>query len=224
MDAEQFKRSIEALGINLTDEQLKQFQRFEDALYEANKVMNLTRVPQEECWRRHFLDSLLFHDLISPFATVLDLGTGPGFPAWPLACARPDLAITALDSNSKMLSFLQGIFLPNLSVVKARAEEWNERESFDFVTGRAVAPLSAQLEISAAFCKIGGRVVPMRAASDSEAIQAVNCRPLGLRSVRVEERPLPGTDVIRLFPIYEKFQSTQSGYPRRWAELKRKPL
>jgi len=224
MDAELFARSVEGLGFHSSADQLRLFAAFEGALYAANEVMNLTRVPRDECWQRHFLDSLLFQDLIPLGATVLDIGTGPGFPAWPLACARPDLAVTALDSNSKMLGFLKTVPLPNLRVVNARAEEWTEREAFDFVTGRAVAPLSAQLEISAAFCKIGGRVVPMRGISDRDALATVNLLPLGLEFDTLIERPLADTEVIRLFPIYNKIRPTQRGYPRKWVEIKRSPL
>ena len=224
MDAEHFKSSLEALGVSLSQEQLERFGAFESALYAANEVMNLTRVPIEECWRRHFLDSLLFQDLIPQNASVLDIGTGPGFPAWPLACARPDLNLTAIDSNGKMLRFLVTQPLPNLKVVTTRAEDWKERESFDYVTGRAVAPLPVQLEISAAFCRIGGLVVPMRAPSDREAIEATDLKPLGLKFERLVERQLPGTDIVRLFPVYMKTQRTQPGFPRKWAEIKRKAL
>src|ERR1041384_4679794 len=134
-------------GLELTPEQVAQFEAFEAKLYEANAVMNLTRVPREECWLRHFVDSLLFQDLIPLNARVLDIGTGPGFPAWPLACARPDLQVTALDSNGKMLGFLRSQPLPNLEVVQERAEEWGAFERFGVVTGRALAPLPVQIEL-----------------------------------------------------------------------------
>jgi len=224
MNADLFKRAVGALGVQLSTEQLIQFQGFEDELYEFNRVMNLTRVPVEDCWRRHFLDSLLFQDLIPQNSKVLDIGAGPGFPSWPLACARPDLTVTALDSNNKMLGFLTTMPLANLRVVNSRAEDWKEKGKFDIVTGRALAPLSAQLEVSAAFCKIGGFLIPMRAFSDLPSLNSVDLAPLGLRLVSHVQRKLEGTDSIRLFPLYEKYQSTQRGYPRRWAEIKTKPL
>jgi len=224
MNARQFQQAVETLGVQLSDAQVDRFREFEDALYRANEVMNLTRVPQDDCWQRHFLDSLLIQDLIPPGSKVLDIGTGPGFPAWPLACARPDLQVTALDSNGKMLGFLESHKLENLRIVNGRAEEWDERERFDFVTGRAVAPLSAQLEISAPFCRIGGLVVPMRSLSDSDSVAKIDIHPLGLSAERCEERRLPETEIVRLFPIYKKVQKTQRGFPRRWAELKKNPL
>ena len=224
MEAELFAKAVEDLGLTLSAEQIEKLQAFEDALYAANEVMNLTRVPREECWRRHFLDSLLFQNLIPKHAAVLDIGTGPGFPSWPLACARPDIHITAIDSNGKMIGFLKQMELPNLKVVKERAEDWKVNERFNFVTGRALAPLSAQLELSARPCRIRGIVVPMRAVSDRELFETIDLEPLGLQYVETIERPLPGSDVVRLFPVYQKVAKTKHGFPRRWAEIKSYPL
>lgn len=156
------------LGLALSSPALQAFEEFEAGLYAANEVMNLTRVPQGECHLRHFLDSLLVAPEIEPGATVLDIGTGPGFPAWPLALARPDLSVTALDSSGKMLGFLRRHPLPNLIIVEARAEDWGVRDRFDFVTGRAVAPLALQLELSAASCRIVPRRRPRLPDADSE--------------------------------------------------------
>ena len=224
MQSELFVPFLEKLGLSLTHDQLASFQTYEEALYQANEVRNLTRVPREEGWQRHFLDSLLFQDLIPNNADVLDIGTGPGFPSWPLACARPDIKVTAIDSNGKMLSFLQEQKLTNLIAVLIRAEDWRQTEKFDFVTGRALAPLSTQLELSARPCRIGGVVVPMRSISDLPNLANVDLKPLGLQLEEVVERDLPGTEVVRLFPIYRKVERTLSKYPRRWAEMKAKPL
>ena len=184
--------------------------------------MNLTRVPQEDCARRHFIDSLLIQSLIPEGSSVLDIGTGPGFPAWPLACARPDIQVTALDSAGKMLGFLATQPLPNLKIVNARAEDLVEREQFDFVTGRAVAPLAIQLELSAPQCRLGGWVVPMRTASDN--LDEVDAGVVGLRLDRVVSSELPGSDAVRVFPIYSKRSLTPRRYPRRWADIKATPL
>jgi 16S rRNA (guanine527-N7)-methyltransferase len=195
---------------------------FEEALYRANEVTNLTRVPREEFAVRHIADSLMIAEIIPTGAKVLDLGTGAGFPAWPLALQRPDLHVVAVDSNRKVLSVLESQPLPNLEVVCARAEELGRYEEFDFVTGRAVAPLPIQLEISAPFCKVGGLVVPMRGVNDDP--ESADYRSLGLKLLTTERRELPGTDVIRLFPIYLKAAQTPPKYPRRWAEIKSRPL
>jgi 16S rRNA (guanine527-N7)-methyltransferase len=219
-----FRNACASLGIELTVDQLEAFQAFEVALYAANEVMNLTRVSQEDAWLRHFVDSLLFQDLIPLAATVLDVGTGPGFPSWPLACARPDLIVVALDSSGKMLGFLRRQQLPNLEVVQARAEEWDRIEQFDIVTGRAVAPLSAQLEISAPFAKVGGSVLLMRTPAEETALTRFPVETLGLGPPKLHSRALPGTDVFRLGATFAKIAKTPRQYPRPWAEIKRKPI
>jgi 16S rRNA (guanine527-N7)-methyltransferase len=184
--------------------------------------MNLTRIPREEAWLRHFVDSLLFQDLVPQGVEVLDVGTGPGFPAWPLACARPDLKVVALDSNGKMLGFLRSQPLPNLEVVQERAEEWDQRERFDVVTGRAVAPLPIQLELSAPFLKVGGLLIPMRTPADNLA--EPDWEVLGLRPAGLHRRSLPGTDVVRVFPLFAKERPCPNWCPRRWAEMKSNPV
>lgn len=224
MEREALSQAATRLGLALEEGQLDVFEAFEEALYRANEVMNLTRVPREDCLTRHFVDSLLLSPCIPEGCSVLDLGTGPGFPAWPLACTRPDLQVTAMDSSGKMLGFLRNQPLPNLEVVQARAEEAGRREAFDVVTGRAVAPLAIQLELSAAFLKIGGKAIPMRTPSEADEAKAFPAKELGLRLVELLEVPLPGTDVVRLFPIFEKVRATRPIYPRRWAEIRAKPI
>lgn len=221
MNRLEFAEWAERQGIPFTEGRLDAISAFLDALYEANQVMNLTRVKPEEAWLRHVADSLLFHDLIPVGATVLDIGTGPGFPAWPLALARPDLRVTALDSSGKMLGFLRPQALENLEVVEARAEEWGVRDRFDFVTGRAVAPLPIQLEISAPPCRLKGTVVPMRTTNDDLEAKVGG---LGLVLERTEVRELPGTEIRRVFPIFRKIKPTGAKYPRRWVEIKAKPV
>ncbi len=224
MDRDRFARAATELGLNLTDAQLTAFETYEANLYETNEVTNLTRVAREECWTRHFVDSLLFQELISEGASVLDIGTGPGLPAWPLAAARPDIQVTALDSNRKMLGFLRENPLPNLTVVEARAEEWGHREEFDVVTGRALAPLALQLELSAAACKVGGVILPLRTPNDFGAIELFRGQALGIRLEKKVERSLPEVGAERLCPVYRKLYSTPAKYPRPWPEMKRAPI
>lgn len=212
------------LGLDLSDGQLGGFEAFESALYEANESMNLTRIPREQAWLRHFLDSLLFHRLIPHGSSVLDIGSGPGFPAWPLANARPDLQVTALDSSGKMLGFLRTQPLPNLEVIQDRAETWQVRDQYDVVTGRALAPIAIQLELSAPPCRIGGIVLPMRTEADRAEIDRLATNPLGLELRSIERRELPVVMAPRLFPIFEKRKRTPSMYPRPWADIRRKPL
>jgi 16S rRNA (guanine527-N7)-methyltransferase len=223
MNAEAFRAGCAQIGIDVTPAMEAAFDAFEEALYSANAAVNLTRIPREDCRILHFLDSLLFVDLLPNRARLLDIGTGPGFPAWPLVLARPDLRVTALDSAGKPLAFLREQAPANLACIQARAEQWGVREAFDVVTGRAVAPLAIQLELSAAPCRLGGQVMPMRTPSDLPEIERIDPSGLGLRLRAVQRRVLPGTDAVRVLPVYEKVGPTPDRYPRTWAAIKRKP-
>ncbi len=224
MDVARFSAACESLGLTLSGAQLEAFARFEEALYTANARTNLTRVSREEAWLRHFVDSLLVQALLPEGASVLDLGTGPGFPAWPLACARPDLRITALDSAHKMTDFLRSQPLPNLEIVTNRAEDWQVRDRFDVVTGRAVAPLPILLELAAPAVREGGTLLPMRTPSEAELFWKPDYARVGIRLIEVREVPLPGSEIVRALPVYRKEQATPKRYPRRWAEIRKVPL
>lgn len=219
-----FAEFCAAQGYPLDDRAVGDFEAFEEDLYRLNEVANLTRVPRAECSIRHFLDSVLLIGHIPRDAAVLDLGCGPGFPAWPLARVRPDLKVTALDSSGKALGFLRRHPLPNLDIVEARAEEWPVREKFDWVTGRALAPLPLQLELSAPPCRIGGAVVPFRTPRELDAVRSFPAGRLGLVLESLIEAPLPSTDVVRLFPVFRKERATDPRFPRTWTRMRRAPL
>jgi 16S rRNA (guanine527-N7)-methyltransferase len=226
VNREAFKFDCKEIGLSLNDPQLDAFESFENALYEWNKVKNLTRIPKEECATKHFLDSLLVGVVIREYCpsakNILDVGTGPGFPAWPLACAFPDWQVTAVDSNGKMLDFLKANPLPNLTIVQKRVEEWDQFEKFDVATGRAVAPLALQLEMSMHWIKKGGWLIPMRTPSDEvPTAQILSRHSLKLEAVKTIE--LGRSNIHRVFPILVKQKSTRNINPRRWSEIKRKP-
>lgn len=196
---------------------------FVDDLYVQNEHVNLTAVPKEECEARHVVDSLAILGLVPRGAKVLDVGTGAGFPAWPLAWARPDLQVTAMDSTEKRLRFIARHPLPNLELLCARSEDVSQPGAYDLVTGRAVAPLPVQAEVSAGWVREGGAFVPFR--TPSEAVEATVDRFVVLGMTRedlIEVETLPG--VVRLFPVYRRVGHVHTGYPRQWGQIKRKPL
>lgn len=208
----------------LSAEQVERCEAFLADLYAVNATMNLTRVPREEAELRHLIDSLLVAEFIAPGSEVVDLGTGPGLPAWPLACARPDLKVTAVDSSGKMLDFLRRHPLPNLTVVQGRAEDLGWEECMDSATGRALAPLGIQLELTSRMLRVGGRAVPFRTTAEREAIRAFPAQKLGFELTTMEERTLPGTDIVRIFPSFTKVAKTPKGFPRGWAQIKANPI
>lgn len=223
MDRAGFEEWCHEAGLAVTPDLFEAVLAFEEALYARNAVMNLTRVPREQCLLRHVVDSLLIAEFAPLESRVLDIGTGPGLPAWPLALFRPDLTVTAMDSSGKMLGFLREHPLPNLTVQQGRAEDVTEPNAYNLVTGRAFAPLPVQLEASAVWCQIGGRIVPFRTPQDVVPTPE-SLGLLGLRHITNESRSLPEGAGERLFPVFEKIRAGDPRYPRRWADMKKRPL
>jgi len=224
MDFPALRAVAARLGLEMTSGQTATLRAFVQALYHENLTTNLTRVPQEQADALHLADSLLVAEFTKHRAAVLDLGPGPGFPTVPLAICRPDLTITAVEATVKFARFLAAHAPVNVEVVTGRAEELDGRETVDVVTGRACAPLGVQLEISAAWCRVGGLVVPFRTPQEAEECDTVPCGQLGLELIAMEERHVPTTDVVRLFPVYRKMRPTPAEFPRTWARIKAKPL
>lgn len=211
-------------GMALSKTQVDAFLEFRIRLYELNEVTNVTRVPFEDCEARHFIDSLLVAEFCPQGAKVLDLGTGAGFPAWPLACARPDLLVTGMDSSRKAEKALSLVPLTNLRFKLQRGEDVTNRESYEVVTGRAFAPLTEQLEVSAAWAKVGGLVVPFRTTRESAAVNAFDASALGLTLEKTTSWDVEGKEAARLFPSYRKTAKTPKTFPRTWAQIKKRPL
>ena len=232
MNGKALQESAREFGLELTRTQLEALTVFESKLYETNSVMNLTRIPQAECWSKHFLDSLTLSPYIPNKSTVLDIGTGPGTPGAVLAIARPDLTVSVMDSAGKEIKFLNELFgnagpLPVLfRIIQARAEDAAHsklRESFDFVTGRALAALPIQAELSAGFVRVGGSFVPMRTPNDKQASR-FGSEILGLKLVETHSPVVKALGVTRFLPVYKKTGRTPKEYPRKWAQISAKPL
>lgn len=218
------RQVAESQSRGLSNEQLGLVREFVAELYRRNEVTNLTRVPLEECDLKHLADSLLVSEFIGEGQSVLDIGPGPGFPSWVLACCRPDVSVTAVESQGKMARMLTGLPLENLKLLEQRAEEDVRREKFDVVTGRAVAPFAVQAEISAAWLKVGGEFVPFRTPAEKGEIEGFNAGVLGLELDRLDERQLADTEIVRLFPVFRKVRPTPTEFPRSWGRIKSRPL
>ena len=155
----------ENTSIVLSEKQQEQMFLLAERLVEVNKVMNLTAITDEDgIILRHLVDSLLVSEYFATNSTIIDVGCGAGFPSLPLAIARPDLQITALDSTEKRIRYVDEtakmLGLSNVEAATARAEEFatlpNKREKYDYATARAVASLPILCELTIPFIKVGG--------------------------------------------------------------------
>ncbi len=205
-------------------------------LLEQNKVMNLTAIKEPaQVAALHFLDSAALlgcADLRGK--SLVDVGTGAGFPGMVLKLMVPELRLTLVDSLGKRLDWLGEVCgalgLEGVERRHARAEElalqsgW--RDSFDFATARAVAELRVLCEICLPYVKVGGRFLAMKAADCDEELSAAahGAELLGGRLLPSYRYHIPGTEVDRRVIVVEKVAPTPKGYPRRWAKIQKSPL
>ena len=226
--------------MNLTDrvpegaaDRLTQYGRL---LLEKNQVMNLTAIREEEgVARLHMLDcAALLNCADFEGKTLIDVGTGAGFPGLALKILVPDLEITLLDSLNKRVAWLNEVIdalgLTGITAIHARAEEQAQvkgfRDSFDFVSARAVADLRLLSEICLPYAKVGGTFLSMKSVeSDEEVAGAAHAiKFLGGRLRESKDYTIPGTDVTHRLLLIDKVAPTLKGYPRRWANIQKKPL
>ena len=183
MNIEEFKKIMifygEKIDIKFTEEQLNQFYEYMNLLLEWNEKINLTAITDpNEVILKHFIDSLTINKYIKENSTLADVGTGAGFPGIPLKILRPDLKITLVDSLNKRINFLNEVInklnLVNIETVHSRIEDFGKdkkyRESFDFVTARAVANLAVLSEYLLPIAKVGGQCVCMKGSSVEEEL------------------------------------------------------
>ena len=234
MNRELFINELAKINISLTENQLLQLHTYYEMLVEWNKVMNLTGITeQEQVYLKHFYDSLTICKVIdlTKEETLCDIGTGAGFPGMVLKICFPNLKVTLVDSLQKRLSFLQAVIdklgLTNIEVVHARAEEYAKdiREKYDVVTARAVAPLNVLLEYCIPLIKINKYFIAMKgniSQEEKEAQQAFS--KLDAFILNSETFLLPLENSYRTIMMISKKNVTNKSFPRKFSEIKKKPL
>lgn len=234
---DKFAEELKKLGITLTERQREQFDRYYELLIERNKVMNLTGITDyDEVNLKHFTDSLTIVRLenMSNVSTLIDIGTGAGFPGIPIKIIFPHIRIVLLDSLNKRLKFLSDVIreldLNGIDTLHGRAEDYAKkkeyREKFDLCVSRAVANLSTLSEYCLPFVKKGGSFISYKSGeSDEEVRQSEHAVDiLGGQIEKIDKFVLPDTDIGRALVKIDKVRNTPGKYPRKAGVPAKEPL
>lgn len=241
---DQFKKDLEELHVSISETQLDQFLTYYEMLVEKNKVMNLTAITDfDEVMKKHFIDSLSLVKVcnLTGNFSVIDIGTGAGFPGIPLKIVFPDLRLTLLDSLNKRVVFLREVIerlnLHEAEAVHGRAEDFARpgqlRETFDFCVSRAVANLSVLSEYCLPYVKVGGKFISYK--SEKVMAESENSRTeiaeaehaisvLGGKLTEQIGFTLPSSDIYRNLIVIEKSRPTPKQYPRKAGTASKKPI
>lgn len=225
------------LKLPYSDEIEKKFIIYKELLKEWNKKINITSIEDdEEIYIKHFIDSVLLlnEDNINENKTIIDVGTGGGFPGLPLKIINNNYKLTLLDSLRKRIDFLsevtKALELNDVKLIHGRAEDYGQnkeyRECYDICVSRAVAPLNVLSEYCIPFVRVGGYFAAFKSDNISQEISNSDnaIKKLGGKIKEIKEIYLPGTDIIRKIVIIEKIDTTKIKYPRKAGKPSKDPL
>ena len=230
MTENEFKEFLSSINVNLTEKQFLELNKYYEMLILGNQNINLTGITEKkDVYLKHFYDSLTLNSIVdlSKINTFCDIGTGAGFPGLVVKIAFPNIKVTLLDSLTKRTEFLKSVIrelnLQDIEVINVRAEEYKNREFFDLVTARAVAQTNMLLELAAPLAK--DKIVLMKGNINDELRNSKHFETeLGIKLLAKKEFFLPIENSKRTLICYEKVAKTPLKYPRRYDQIKKRPL
>lgn len=234
MTENNFINELNEIGICIDEEKINQLNLYQALLVEWNKVINLTGITEkDEVFLKHFYDSLTLNKAIDlkSIESLCDVGTGAGFPGLVIKILFPHINVVLIDALNKRINFLNDVInklgLKNIVAVHSRSEDYakDNREKFDVVTARAVSNLPVLMELCVPLVKEGKYFIPLKANIDEEILLADNAEKL-LYIIKDEiiKFKLPIENSNRTIIRYKKIKSTNKKYPRKFADIKKKPL
>lgn len=228
MNKEEFIKYTNYLGIEINDKILSNLEKYYNILKEENEKYNLTRIVEKEVvYLKHFYDSLTIAKIVDiKNQSICDLGSGAGFPGLVLAICFPSAKLTLIEANGKKCNFLnlvkEKLSLDNVTVINTRVEEYARvnREIYDIVTARAVAPLKHLLEYGVPLVKEKGYFIAMKSNVTEEIKNIENyCNKLNIKEEAKIEFNLPKENSLRTLLKYQKLDKTNIKYPRRYSDI-----
>jgi 16S rRNA (guanine527-N7)-methyltransferase len=220
-------------GVTLDDAMVTALLQYKRILLEWNEKMNLTAIEEDRDFIiKHFVDSLSIMPFLKDGQSLIDVGTGAGFPGLPLKIAKPSLKIVLLDSLEKRIGFLNAVItelqLTGIRTVHSRAEDAGTaaefREKLDVAIARAVASLPVLLEYCLPLVKTGGIFIAMKAVSEETGTSGKALDILGGRIEEIKDFILPGSDMKRRIIVVRKLRQTPTKYPRKAGKPSKEPL
>ena len=228
-------KQCDELKLKIDEKMQEQFYTYMKLLIKWNENINLTAITEpKEVLQKHFIDSLTILPYIEENSSIIDVGTGAGFPGIPIKIANMSIKVTLLDALNKRLNFLQDVInnlqLSNIETIHSRAEEAGRnkelRQGFDIATSRAVAPLNILVEYLLPLVKIGGKCICMKGSNIEEEINNSKkaIEVLGGKIEKIEEFFLPNSDIKRNIIVIRKVTETPLKYPRKPGTPSKEPI